>query len=429
MKLLRIFSLAIISFLALVIFTPVQAQEETNSEELANVLVEFESDEVDAKTLEIDEVDALPGQFKYNWQLFKENTGLFFTFDKEKKVKKLEEISNRRLLEAKKLAEIGTDNAANRVEDALKRYEAARQKISDRLEANPELKEKLLEKFDSNQLKHQQVLSTVTEKLRNKIPEDKLNKLEDLKKANALRWYNANKDDIQARLEKAIDNNNVGSKFKQLKNIATLEELGDNLPDEARGKIEAAQTRAEEKLSEKLKNLDSSDKEKFEKYINNIKTPELTKQKFISNLKDSEKLPPAVKEKAKNIFDNYSNQLQDKFKNLDEAGQKRFLNQFENKLRSHPANIQFLENLDSPENRTRIKNLLETQSEGIKEKIQRTTDPAKLRSLENNLRNNPVLRRQIQQRQIEVKRTPTLDARSTLEKSTPPPSDFNPNVR
>ncbi len=403
MKLLKIFSLAIIiSLLAGFVFTPIKAQE-TNSEELANILVEFEADEIDAKALNIEEPDALPGEFKYNWQIFKENTGLFFTFDKEKKIKKLEKISNRRLLEAKKLTETGTANAANRVEDALKRYEEARKKSRVRLEANPELKDKLLEKFDTNQLKHQQVLSTVTEKLRNKISEDKLKKLENLKKANALRWYNTNKDDIQVRLEKAIDNNSVGSKFKQLKNIATLEELGEILPEEAKDKIEAARALAEEKLTNKLENLDTVDKEKFEKYINNIKVPELTKQKFISNLKDSNKLSPAIKEKAKNIFNNYSNTLRDKFENLDAAGKKRFLNQFENKLRSHPANIQFLENLDSPENKERIKNLLETQAEGVKAKIQKTTDPAKLRSLEQNLKNYPALRRQIQQRQTEIR--------------------------
>ncbi|MBT4210112.1 MAG: phage tail tape measure protein [Candidatus Komeilibacteria bacterium] len=420
MKLLKLFSLALlISWLAGFVFIPVQAQE-TDTEELANVLVEFETDEVDAQSLGIKEPDTLPGEFKYNWQLFKENTGLFFTFNKEKKIQKLEEISNRRLLEAKKLAETGTTNAANRVEKALERYEAAKEKINTRLEANPELKKKLLEKLDANQLKHQQVLSTVTEKLRDKLPENKIKKLEKLKKTNALRWYNTNKEDVQARLEKAIDNNNVGSKFKQLKNIATLEELGESLPEEAKEKIEAARARAEDKLSDKLQNLNTKDKEKFEKYINNIKAPELTKQKFISNLKDSEKLPEAVKVKAKNIFDNYSNRLHNKFESLDAAGKKKFLSQFEDKLRSHPANIQFLESLDSSEYKERIKNLLEIQIEGVKEKVQRTTDPVKLRSLEQNLKNYPVLRRQIQERQIEVRKVPSVRPKPSLQ-ATPPP--------
>ena len=116
--------------------------------------------------------------------------------------------------------------------------------------------------------------------------------------------------------------------------------------------------------------------------------------------------------------------MQDKFENLDATEQKRFLNQFENSSRSHPANIQFLESLDSPENKERIKSLLETQSEGIKAKIQRTTDPAKLRSLEQNLKNYPVLRRQIQERQnkIQVAPLPTPN----IDTARPRPPIVNP---
>jgi len=402
MKLLKIFSFVLIAALTIFLLTPVQAQD-TDPEELANALVEFEVDEINAKSLGIEEPKILPGQFMHNWQLFKENANLFFTFDKEEKINKLEEISNRRLLEAKELAK--NADTSNRVEKALERYQIAKEKINTRLEQNPELKEKFLERLDANQLKHSQVLSTVTEKLRDKISEEKINKLEKIKKEDALNWYNANKKDIGPRLEKAIENNDVGSKFKQLKNIAVLEELGEVLPEQAKDKIENAKLRAEEKLATKLANTNSQDRENFEKYINNIQVPELSKQKFISNLKDSEKLPALVKEKAKGIFDNYSNNLRTRFENLEEEEKEKFLDQFENKLRSHPANIQFLESINAPENKERIQNLLENQIEGVKEKIQGTTDPTKLRSLEQNLRSYPVLRRQIQQRQTEVKNT------------------------
>lgn len=402
MKLLKLFSLATISFLFIFSFHFVQAQE-TNTEQLANVLIEFETDEINAKSLNIEEPDAVPGEFKYNWQIFKENTELFFTFDQEKKIEKLEKISSRRLLEAKQLAETNNADAASRVAETLKKYEETKQKINARLENNPELREKLLEKFDANQIKHQQILSNVTEKLRNKISENQLDKLETIKKEEAIRWYNNDKEKIQARLEKAVDNNDVGSKFKQLKNIATLEELSDALPEDVKIKVEAAKVRAEEKLSEKLENIDNQDKEKLEKYIKNIKISDVNKEKFISNLKDSEQLSPALREKTNNIFNDYSDTLRKKFQSLDPAGQKKFLDQFEDKLRSHPANIQFLESLDSSENKERIKNLLEIQSEGVKEKIQKTTDPVKLKTLEQNLQNNPVLRKQIQEQQRQIK--------------------------
>jgi len=406
MKLLKILSLVMIIILASFVFTNVQAQT-TNSDELNNVLLEFETDNINAKSLGIEEPSALPGEFKYNWQLFKENAELFFTFNKEKKIEKLEEISKRRLIEAKKLSDSGTENAAKRVEEALNRYEGVRAKISARLENNPELKEKLQEKFDANYLKHQEVLATVTEKLRNKIPEDQLNRLENIKKEDALRWYNANKENLQARLEKAVDNNNIGSKFKQLKNIATLEELSDTLPEEARDEIEAARLKAEERLAEKLENFNSEDREKLEKYINNIKISELAKQRFINDLKDSDKLPIAIKEKAANILNAYSSALRTRFESLSAEEQENFLKQFEDKLNSHPINLEFLESLNTPENIERIKDLLEIQNEGIKERIQATTDPVRLRIMEQSLEDNPVLKRQIQQRQIEVRNADT----------------------
>jgi len=405
MKLLKLFSLIIISFLAMAVFNPIQAQE-TNAQDLSNVLAEFEADSIDAQDFNMEEPSVLPGQFQYNWQKFKENVGLFFTFDQEKKINKLEEISNRRLLEAKKLADTGTANAASRVEEALKNYQEAKQKIATKLVANPELQQTLLEKLDANQIKHEQILSTVTEKLRDKIPADQLTRLENIKKEDALNWYNTNSEDIQQRLENAIDNNNLGSKFKQLSNIATLQELGDILPENARTRIEAANTKAEEKLSERLQNINTTDQQKLEKYINNIKTTEIVKQKFISNLKDSTELPQAVKEKAASIFDNYSANMLQRFQNLDPSEQEKFLNQFENESRSHPANIKFLEDLNKIENNDRIKYLIEIQIEGVKAKIQGTTDPAKLKSLEQNLSENPVLRRQIQQRQSEIRNAP-----------------------
>ena len=50
-------------------------------------------------------------------------------------------------------------------------------------------------------------------------------------------------------------------------------------------------------------------------------------------------------------------------------------------------------------------NYTEIQVDGIKEKIRQTIDPAKLRSLEQNLGDYPTLRRQIQERRMEIQNT------------------------
>ena len=61
---------------------------------LENALAEFENDDVTAKSLDIEEPKTLPGDTWYWWQGTKENVGLWFTFNKEKKLQKLEEENN-----------------------------------------------------------------------------------------------------------------------------------------------------------------------------------------------------------------------------------------------------------------------------------------------------------------------------------------------
>lgn len=410
MKTIKLFSiLIIISFFATMNIDLARAQDANDTSGLANVSAEFEVDDIDADSLNIDAIDTLPGEFKYNWQIFKENVGLFFTFDQEKKLEKLEEISHRRLLETKALAENGSDNAADRITQTLDRYNQVREQISQRLSNNPELQEKVLKKLDANQLKHQEVLSAVEEKLRDKLPEEDLAKIENIKRINVLRWYEINKDQIQQRLANSVEDNNVGSKFRQLKNIAVLEELEEELPEEARDKVAAAKTRAEERLAERLENFEAGDREKIEKYINNIATPEIIKQKFISNLKDSQNLPSAIKERTASMFDKYSDDIIYRFSNMSQEEQADFLKQFEDSLEGHPAYIRLLENLkDNEQYRDRIDDILETQTQRLKEDIQKIDDPIRLRVIEQNLSDDPVIKRQIQDQQRKIQANPTL---------------------
>lgn len=406
MKIIKIVTpVLLITFFASLSTVNIQAQE--TSDTGTNISAEFAIDEIDADSLNVDEPDALPGQFRYNWQILKENVGLFFTFNKEKKLAKLEEISSRRILEAKQLSFLGTENAANRMEEALARYNDVRAKIAQRLEENPELKEKILEKLDANQLKHQQILSSLTEKLKDKFPEEKLQQLENIRTINIRRWYNLRQEKIQSRLEKAVDNNNVGSKFKQLQNIAVLEDLAEKLPNEAKEKVEAAKIRAEEKLATRLENFEDSDREKIESYIDKIEIPEMVKYKFINNLKDSEELPQAIRERAANIYEKYAAHIQDRFANMSEEEQEKFLEQFQEKLDANPAYLKILKNLDSEINRDRIQNALEIQNQRIKEAIQNTTDPARLRAMEQNIQDDPVLRRQIQDQKRQIQAAPS----------------------
>lgn len=410
MKIFKLFSLFLTITLASSFLFLASVKAQTN-DDLSNALAEYSADQVDAQTLGIDEPTILPGDNGYWWQNLKENIGLLFTFNQENKLKKLEQIANRRLIEAKKLSQLGTNNAASRIDEALSKYKSRMEQLNKKLKDNPNISQDLLDKLDANQLRHQQVLNTVAEKIQNKVPQDTVDQVQQIKNENALNWYNSNQKNIQARLEKAIQNNDLGSKFKQLQNIATLEELQNILPEQAADKVEAAKQMAEARLNQKLDNINSEDKDKIEKYINNIKAPEVVKQNFISDLKDSDNLSAPTRQIISDAFSKYNSQLHSRFDSLSIEEKNKFLNQFENKLRSHPANLAFLQSLDIPDLQNRIQNLIEIQQEGIKEKIQNTTDPGKLRSLEQNLRNYPVLIKEIQDRQKSMLPAPAPNIR------------------
>lgn len=411
MKILK--SLSLVALLAIVIgflfYTPARAQENTNTD-LANALAEFEADETTAKDLGIEQPNVLPGDRGYNWQIFKEKIGLFFTFDQEQKVTKLEEMSNRRLIEIQQLAQQGTTNAADHIEQALARYRNTMQQVTDKLEANPAIKDRLLEQFDTKQLQHQAVLVEVAEKLKDKLSEDKLNTLKQIREENAQRFYNLDKDKIQERLENALEKNNLGqSKFNTLRVLPTLEAIQESVDGEAQDKIEAVKEKAEEILGDRLQNMSPDDQQKLEKYINNIKAPDLIKQKVVDTLQNSNQLPSAAKQQIKNMALSYSQKLLEKFNAMTDTEKESFLKQFEDQARSHPVFLDFLNQLkEQPQLQARIRNLIQTQEQGLKVKLQQTTNLEKLNSLENNasIKANPTLLKTLREKQSQIRYAP-----------------------
>ncbi|MDP2812518.1 MAG: DUF5667 domain-containing protein [bacterium] len=398
MNKLKFLSLFAFSLMGLIFFAPRALAQETD---LSNVSAEFELDEIQAEDLDIKEPIVLPGDSGYWWQNLKENIGLFFTFDEQKRVEKMEQNASRRIIEAKKLSASGTANAADRVSEALTRYQDLMDKLRIKFETNPDLKEKMLEKFDANALRHQEVLTDVIEKLNDKASAEQIQNLERIREQSSLNWYKVNKETIQERLENAIEKNNSGSKFRQIKNIAVLEQLADILPDEAGDQIEAAKVRAEEKLADKINNLSNAEKDEMEKYIDNIAGSRIVKQKMLSNMSEADALPQAIRNRLENIASQSIQALKEEFENMETAEQEEFLEQFENN--AHPIYLQLLKEMPVTDDlKNTMNQLRERQEEQIRTQIEQTSDPIRLRNMEMNLENSPALRRQAQEQRREV---------------------------
>ncbi len=408
----KILLLICISILSFGILANQAKAEELSLQEIS---AEFEADNITAEELNLEEPTKLPGDTGYWWTNFKRNTGVFFTFDKAKKAEKELEIANIKLLEAKKLAEKNDPKYDKYLENTLEIYKKKIENVTNKVKNLPEEKKEkfksILNKIDKDYLKHQQILRTVEHKL----PESKQEWIAKMRQNSTNKWYEVNKENIKERLENAIEQNNTGSNFKQLRNIATLEEMEEVLPI----KVDEVKVSAELKLKKKLNNINEAEKEKIKKYIDNIKLKDINKVKLINNLEDSDNLPTAIKTRIKKAKVEQLDKIEARFKKMDSINKKEYLENFESN--GNVSKLEILEKIKySPEFKERIKELDQKQEKLIKEKIRNTKDVKTLERLEKKIKLRPNLKNEIREAKIKVQQSLNRHGILTPVQPTPP---------
>ena len=266
-----------------------------------------------------------------------------------------------------------------------------------------------LEKIDTQNLKHQQLLRDLTEKL----PEQVKEKVTAIRKERVESWYKNHKDNLEARLEAAAKNED-GGRFGNLQIMSTLEELNESLPVEAQAKIQAVIVNTQNRLSEKLKNLNTTDKEKLEQYIKDINLDEIKKVQLINHL-DKTNISADLRYRIQNIKNENINNLEKKFKNLEDDEKNSFLKKhFETGQNGESTKIEMLNRLEqsaSSELKVKIRNLNEKQELRIKERVRNTSNQAELDRIEAETIELPVIRREIQERRGLIGEEPSTSNR------------------
>jgi hypothetical protein len=250
--------------------------------------------------------------------------------------------------------------------------------------------------------------------IQDKLPENKAEIIDKIKQSSASAWYNANKEKISERIKNAVDQNNSGSQFKQIRNIATIDELGDLLPKEIMPSLEAGINRASIKLEEKIATLEATDVPKLEKYLDNIKIHEINKQKLINHLEDSN-IPDNVKDRVIEIKDKNLERLKDHWQTLNDKKKETWLENLGDGI--DVSKIEILEKIKSvtpAQFRDRIQAITEDQTTQIKMQIQNIDNEEKLEKLEKRLRNQPSLRSQIRDRKSYLQIRPDNRPQPTL---------------
>lgn len=391
---LFVFTLAFVWLInAKVIFA--QSDDTTST---ATTITEVSSDDLGVQANEI----KAPGDAGYWWSKFKLSTKILFTADQVKKDELKLKQANLELLTAKKLAENNPDtNSQEKLKQALEKYQAKMTKVEEKINSLPaDKKTELLKKIDEQALKQQEILRN----LGSKLPEETKAKIEALRKERINTWYETHKDNIEQRLEDAALSDSQKDKLRTLANLATLEEIKDALPQEAQDKIEAAQNKAKENLIAKLKNISAQEKEQINNYLQEVKLTEIQKIKLTETLTSNSN--SALSLEAGKAKEELMAKLKEKFNNLDAEKKEKFLKQnIQNSQNGEAVKIKILNELktsSSGELKMELDKLRIEQQEQLKEKIKEIEDSDDLDELEDDAKNLPVIKKELEEKKLEL---------------------------
>ena len=369
------------------------------SADTSTTITEVSSDDLDISSEEVKS----PDDNGYWWSKFKLSTKILFTSDAVKKDELKLKQANLELLAAKKLAENNPDaKLQEKLNKALEKYQAKMTKVEEKINALPaDKKTELLKKLDEQALKQQEILRNLSAKL----PEQVKTKIEALRQERINTWYEKHKANLEQRLTAAADTTDQADKFAGLKAMANLEDLKDALPTEAGAAIEATQNKTRDRLIEKLKNLSTQEKEKVSKYLEEVKLTDVQKIKLTETLSSAPQ-GSVLGTEAIQAKESLMAKLKEKFNSLDDDQKEKFLQQNINIGQNGEAvKIKIINELRSEassELKTKLEKLKIEQQEQLKERIKKIDDSDDLDELEDDSRNLPVIRKELEEKKLEL---------------------------
>ena len=319
-----------IGLLLIVVFAlPAGAQEiKFFSQRMGRVLGEMEDSGLSAEAIQDEMVTAedlnatTPGPFHFLKKIVRtfEKT---FTFDQTKKADLEIEEAHEELLYAQKIAEENPENAKSqaKAEKALDRFETNIEKAKDRVtaikEQGAEQADRFLEKIADMQIKQQKVLDNIEDKM----PEVMLEKITAVKAkvlehtTQAMIRVAENKEKMIEKLDENFANQ-VGSQFREFKNIEMMEKIKEHMPEADKIMIEEMQIKARERFAQDVSALSPEEQaKKFERYMAQIKGNALTQMEILDDFKANA-----------DVSDDFLAEI--------EQGKEKLINKFEEKFRS-----------------------------------------------------------------------------------------------
>ena len=241
-----------------------------------------QDEEVSAQDLGISEPKVLPDHPLYFLKNWGRVVRLFFAFNKTKRAELRLRFANEKIIEAQKLAELNKNQKA--IEKVLASFENDIVEISKL--SGEELKQ-FSEKLVHQQLLHQKIL----QRLETKVSAEVMVRIREerwvhLEKFSQVMRKVEEKTKIADRIGDELEKMK-GSKFKEFKDLETLDEIGERMPDIERN-FEEKMAQIQEEFTQKLDGMTEKEKNEFENYLEKISGNKLKHLEIISNLEGEE---------------------------------------------------------------------------------------------------------------------------------------------
>ena len=229
----------------------------------------------------------LPGNPLYFFRGVGREIRSFFTFNSEKKAELRLRFVSEKILEANKLSDQGKEQALaahlKSYEKDIVKFQSLQQKLK---EKNPQAAEKLTEKALDSQLKQQILIGKFERKATAETLDDiKAIRAKTIKHIGETMGSVTDQEKIGKITESALNAN--GSPFKSLRNLEVLKQVGENVPEQAKGAIRKAQENSLKRFKDQTEVLPDKHKELLVGYVENAGGDETAYIKVFDDLKRS----------------------------------------------------------------------------------------------------------------------------------------------
>ncbi len=312
------------------------AQENQLNEEL-NI-----DENIQAQDLGVKDPKILPGDFFYFLKSFSRGVQSFFTFGTLKNAELQMKFASERILEARKLAEEGkTDLAQKTLEKQLENLQKA-EKIIEKKKGDPKT-ETVLEKLAAKTVKHQKVMDGIGRI----TPIEGLPAINEIKEKVIENYISAEDPvKIEERLKKVVKEES-GSDFKEMKNLQVLQRIKDLVPEEAKPAIEKVIENQINTFKENFSALPAEKQEKIENYISEIGGNKVQALEVLSRIK-KEELRKESREKLEIANEKLIEKISEELEAAKEAGLPEVSQEIFDKLKSGEfEKIEVLEELEN----------------------------------------------------------------------------------